>query len=119
MSSKEDYLRAIYNLTDGGEDKTTTSELSSQMEVSDASASEAVQKLEEDDLVCRAAYKGFTLSPVGKEEGEKLAEKHETLKKFFSGELGLNEPEKEADAVEHSISMDALEKMEEKVSKEK
>lgn len=113
MNAKEDYLRTIYNLTDGGEGKTTTSDLSTELDVSDASASEAVQKLEEDDLVCRAEYKGFTLSPMGKERGRKLAEKHEKLEKLFSDELDLENPEDEADAVEHSISMETIEKIDE------
>ncbi|MFB6241575.1 MAG: metal-dependent transcriptional regulator [Candidatus Nanosalina sp.] len=111
MSSREDYLRSIYQLTDGGEEKTTTSELSNSMEVSDASASEAVKKLEKGDLVCRAEYRGFTLSPMGKEKGRELADKHEKLEKFFS-ELGLENPEEEADRVEHSISSEAVEKLE-------
>jgi Mn-dependent DtxR family transcriptional regulator len=113
MNAKEDYLRTIYNLTDGGEGKTTTSDLSTELDVSDASASEAVQKLEEDDLVCRAEYRGFTLSPMGKERGRKLAEKHEKLEKLFSEKLGLEDPKEEADAVEHAVSMEAVEKMEE------
>jgi DtxR family Mn-dependent transcriptional regulator len=111
MSSKEDYLRAIYELTEGGEDKTTTSELSDFLDVSDASASEAVQKLEDEDLVCRAAYRGFTLSPMGKEEGGNLAEKHRKLENFFSDELGLEDAEAEADAVEHAISLEAVDKL--------
>lgn len=110
MSSKEDYLRAIYQLTDSGDSKTTTSELSSETEVSNASASEAVQKLEDENLVCRAAYKGFTLSPMGKEKGEKLSEKHEKLLELFE-RLGVEEPEKEADDVENAISLETVEKM--------
>jgi DtxR family Mn-dependent transcriptional regulator len=113
MNTKEDYLRAVYDLTDGGEGKTTTSEISEELEVADASASEAVQKLEEEDLVCRAEYKGFTLSPMGKEEARKLSEKHEKLEMFFSEKLGLEDPKEEADAVEHAVSMEAVEKMEE------
>lgn len=116
MSSKEDYLRAIYNLTDGGESKTSTSELSSEMEVSNASSSEAVQKLEDENKVCRAAYKGFTLSPMGKEEGKKLAEKHRRLENLFQ-KAGVENPEKEADSVEHAISTEALKKMEEYIER--
>ena len=114
MSSKENYLRTIYELTEGGEKKTTTSELSSHMDVSDASSSEAVQKLEEENLVCRAAYKGFTLSPMGKKEGKKLSDKNKCLEKFFR-EIGVENPEKEAKEVEHSISEDTVRKMEELV----
>jgi|GEM_PF-1457448 len=111
MSSKEDYLKEIFLLTDKGDESTTTSELAEKMNVTNASASEAVQKLEEEKLVCRAAYKGFTLSPMGKEEASKLAEKNRKLTEIFE-QLGLEDPETEADKVEHSISLEALEKLE-------
>jgi DtxR family Mn-dependent transcriptional regulator len=114
MSSKEDYLREIFALTEKGDSKTTTSELAREMDVTNASVSEAVQKLEEEKLVCRAAYKGFTLSPMGKEEASKLSEKHERLEKIFS-EIGVEDAESEADSVEHSISLDAVEKLEDEV----
>lgn len=114
MSSKEDYLREIYRLTDSGDSKSSTSELAREMDVTNASVSEAVQKLEQENLVCRAAYKGFTLSPMGKDEAEKLDEKNKKLKRIFSY-LGLEHPENEADRVEHSISLEAVEKLEEKL----
>lgn len=114
MSSKEDYLRQIYFLTEEGDSKTTTSELSEKMDVSNASASEAVQKLEDEDLVCRAAYKGFTLSPMGKEEASKLADKYDRLGKIFS-EMDVEDAESEADKVEHSISLETVDRMEEKL----
>ncbi|MFB6204079.1 MAG: metal-dependent transcriptional regulator [Candidatus Nanohaloarchaea archaeon] len=112
MNSKQNYLRAIYELTDGGDSNTTTSELADYLEVSNASVSEAIQKLESDGLVCRVPYKGFTLSPVGREKASELEEKYSVLEQFF-GELGVKNPEKEADAVAHAISMEAVEKIRE------
>lgn len=111
MNSKENYLRTIYRLTEEGEERATTSEVSTSLEVSDASASEAIQKLEEENFVCRAAYKGFTLSPPGKEKGKRLQEKYDRLEKIFS-ETGVEDPGKEADRVEHAISLEAVEKIE-------
>ncbi len=112
--AKEDYLRKIYYLTDEGESSTSTSELAEAMDVTNASASEAVKKLEGDTLVCRAAYKGFTLSPIGKDEASKLAEKNERLEEIFR-EASVSSPEEEADRVEHCISIEALESLEEKI----
>ena len=109
--AKEDYLREIYSLTDEGDSSTTTSELAEKMDVTNASASEAVQKLEDEKLVCRAAYKGFTLSPMGKEEASKLVEKNKKLKRIFE-KSDITDPEEEADKVEHSISIEAVEKLE-------
>lgn len=110
----QNYLRKIYQITEAGEESTTTSELAEQMQVTNASASEAVAKLEEENLVCRAPYKGFTLSPMGKEQGEKLADKHSKLKAFFQ-EIGVEEPGKEAQKIETSISTEATEKIDEEI----
>jgi Mn-dependent DtxR family transcriptional regulator len=114
MNSREDYLSAIYRLTNAGSGRTKTSEVSRELSISDASASESIQKLEEDDLVCRAAYKGFTLSPMGKKRGEEAKKKFETLKSIFE-EIGMRGPEREADSVEHSISIEAVEKLEQEI----
>ncbi|MFB6190953.1 MAG: metal-dependent transcriptional regulator [Candidatus Nanohaloarchaea archaeon] len=112
MDSAGNYLRVIYRLTSGGEGNTTTSEVAAASGVSDASASEAIQKLEEKDLVCRAPYREFTLSPLGKDRGEKLARKHEVLEEFFE-DIGAENPAEEADAAEHAISIEAAEKIDE------
>ncbi len=111
MNSREDYLSAIYRLTEEGTGKTKTSEVSEELGISDASASETIQKLEEDDLVCRAAYKGFTLSPMGKKKGQEAKEKFDILKNIFD-EVGVDNPVEEADSVEHSISRETVEKLE-------
>ncbi|MFB6213224.1 MAG: metal-dependent transcriptional regulator [Candidatus Nanohaloarchaea archaeon] len=114
MESASNYLRIIYRLTSGGEGNTTTSEVAAASGVSDASASEAIQKLEEKDLVCRAPYREFTLSPIGKEKGEDLARKHEILEEFFESVEAEN-PAEEADAAEHAVSLEAAKKIEEHI----
>lgn len=113
MESRENYLRAIYELTGKGEGGTTTSEVASQLDVSDASASEAIQKLEDENLVCRAPYKDFTLSPMGKAEAEEITKKYRTLKKFLSDTLKVEDAEEQADAIEHHITKEAAEKLKE------
>lgn len=113
MESSENYLRAVYELTESGDRGTTTSELADHMEVSNASVSEAVQKLEDENLLCRAPYKGFALSPMGREKAEKLHKKYEIMKDFFQDTLEVDNAEEQADAVEHSITMETAEKLEE------
>lgn len=110
MNSREPYLRAIYDLTNCARDRTTTSEVSSRLNISDPSASEAIQKLEEDNLVCRVAYKGFTLSPAGRKESEEAKMKFSKLKDVFE-QIDVSDPEKEASAVENSISREAVDKL--------
>jgi Mn-dependent DtxR family transcriptional regulator len=110
MTATENYLRIIYQLTDQGEGTTTTSDVAEAASVADASVSEAIGKLEDANMVCRARYKGFTLSPLGKKKAEELTEKHDILEKFFS-QLEIEDPEDEADRVEHEISAEAVEEL--------
>lgn len=111
MDSAENYLRAIYELTENGEGGTTTSDVAEKLDVSPASVSEAIGKLEDENLVCRAPYQGFTLSPMGRQKGKKLSKKYHALKQFFSKTLELDNPKEEADSVEHSISEEAVKKI--------
>jgi Mn-dependent DtxR family transcriptional regulator len=104
------YLHAVNRLTDGGETNTSTSELAEELGVSDPSASEAVQKLEEQDMICRAPYKGFTLSPFGRKKASQVSDKKRKLKSFFR-EIGVEEPEEEAEKVSGVISDEAVEKI--------
>ena len=110
MNEKEQYLKTIYDLTSSGEETTTTKQVSENLNVSNASASEAVQKLEEDKLVCRVPYKGFTLSPPGKKLGKELREKNQKLEKLFR-KAEVEDPEKEAEKVENHISSEAVKKL--------
>ncbi|MBY6287111.1 hypothetical protein GLT90_00710 [Nanohaloarchaea archaeon H12] len=110
MNEKEQYLKTIYDLTSSGEETTTTKQVSENLNVSNASASEAVQKLEEDKLVCRVPYKGFTLSPPGKKLGKELREKNQKLEKLFR-KAEVEDPEEEAERVENHISSEVVEKL--------
>lgn len=111
--SKEDYLRSIYEITKKGDGAAKTSELAEHMDVTDASATEALKKLEKEDLVCRAPYKGFTLSPMGRKEAEELQKKYEVLKEFFSKTLEVEDAEQQANSVEHHITEESAERISE------
>jgi len=111
MESRENYLRAVYELTEKGDGGATTSELADYLDVSDASVSEAIQKLEDDTLVCRAPYQGFTLSPIGKEKAQRIANKHDILETFLSETLEVEDAEEQADAIEHHITEETAEKI--------
>jgi len=111
MALRENYLKAVYELTERGDSSTTTSQVASKLDVSDASASEAIQKLEEENLICRAPYKGFTLSPPGKKEAEKITEKYEITRKFLSETLNVEHAEEQAEAIKHHISEETAEEL--------
>lgn len=104
------YLRTIYRLTDGGEGSTKTSEVAEELDVSDASVSEAVSKLQEEGLVCKADYKGFTLTPVGKSKAKEGQEIYDKLVEYLSDQR-VDNPEGEADSMMESMSGSAIGKI--------
>ena len=115
MKTEQKYLKAIFEITENGEKATKTSQIANKLEVSDASVTEAVQKLEEQDLVCRAPYKGFTLSPMGKNQAQKLQEKQETVEKYLRQELGLENVEKQAQKITNDLEQETIQKMKNKI----
>lgn len=114
MSTQEKYLQAIYEITEEGEESAKTSQIADKIQVSDASVTEAVQKLEEQDLVCRAPYKGFTLSPMGIKRAQKLQEKQKTVTKYLKHELDLDNAEKQAKKITSDLEQETIQKMKQK-----
>lgn len=110
------YLTAVYQITKKGEQKATTSQIAKELDVSDASATEAIQKLEKENLVCRAPYKGFTLSPMGKTKAQKLIEKQETVEKYLKQELKVDKPQQQAQAIAPNLTEQTIQKMKQKIS---
>lgn len=104
------YLRTIYKLTDGGKGSTRTSEVAEKLDVSDASVSEAVSKLQEEGLVCKADYKAFTLSPVGKSKAKEDQEIYDKLVEYLSDQ-GVDYPREEAGSMMESMSRSAIGKI--------
>ena len=104
------YLRAIYELTDGGESATKTSKVADKLGVSDPSASEAVSKLQEKGLVCKADYKGFTLSPMGKNKGKKSLSLYNEVIDFLERK-GVEDSQKEANAMIDNMSESTIKKI--------
>jgi len=68
--STEEYLEALYTLTQDGQTATTTA-LSKRLNVAPASVTEMLGKLAENGYINHERYQGITLTP----EGYKLAEK--------------------------------------------
>lgn len=104
------YLRTIYGLTDGGEGSTKTSEVAEELDVSDASVSEAVSKLQDEGLVCKADYKGFTLSPIGKKKGKESKRIFEASVSFLR-DKDVEEPERKAEKLIGSLPEPDLKKI--------
>jgi DtxR family Mn-dependent transcriptional regulator len=107
-NSTEEYLEAIYNLTQNGE-AATTSAISKRLNIAPASVTEMLRKLADDDYVKYSPYQGVTLNSKGREIGEQIARKHRLLERFLHDTLkiGNDKVHNEACAMEHSLSDEA------------
>ncbi|RPI32623.1 MAG: metal-dependent transcriptional regulator [Chloroflexota bacterium] len=111
----EDYLKAIYELTQEQE-RASTLGLAERMGVTAASATGMIQRLASLDppLVDYQKHHGVSLTAVGRQTALEIVRHHRLLEAFLQQKLGYtwDEVHAEADRLEHVISED----MEDRIS---
>ncbi len=117
-SSLEDYIEAVYNifLSDG---KVKAVDVSRRLNVSRASATEALQKLEQLGLINYGHYGSISITEAGALKAREIIRKHETLSIFFEKVLGVNHDlaEETACKIEHVIDNEILARLEKHIEK--
>ncbi len=112
-TSEEDYLKALYLLTEWEDTEVSTGALADQLGLSPASATTMVQKLAAKSLVHHVPRGAITLSETGRREALRMVRRHRLLETFLRDELGYgwDEVHDEAEALEHTVTdrfIDAL-----------
>jgi DtxR family Mn-dependent transcriptional regulator len=107
-NSKEEYLEAIYNLTQNGQ-TATTSAIAKRLNIAPASTTEMLRKLADEEYVHYSPYQGVTLTSKGLGIGERITRKHRLLERFLHDTLkiGNDKVHAEACAMEHTLSDEA------------
>ena len=107
-NSTEEYLEAIYNITQNV-GTATTSAISKRLKIAPASATEMLRKLANEGFVDYSPYQGATLTSKGVAIGERVIRKHRLLERFLHDTLkiGKEKVHAEACAMEHSLSDEA------------
>jgi hypothetical protein len=85
--SVEDYLKAIWSLTERGE-AASTSNIASVLEVQPASVSGMVKRLAESGWVEHLRYRGVTLTDQGNREALRIVRRHRVLETYLPGGSG-------------------------------
>lgn len=113
-SSLEDYIEAVYNIF-LSEGKVKAVDVSRRLNVSRASTTEALQKLERLGLINYGHYGTISITEAGALKAKEIIKKHETLSIFFEKVLGVNHDlaEETACKIEHVIGDEILTKLEE------
>ena len=102
----EDYAKAIYQLGEGCEGAVSTNALAERLEVTPASASGMVRKLDDLGLVAHIPYKGVRLTAEGARVALEMLRHHRLLELYLAESLGVpwDQVHDEAEVLEHHIS---------------
>ena len=84
---EENYLKAIYHLSDGASASVTTNGLAEEMKTSPASVSDMVKKLAVKKVVDYQKYQGVKISEAGKIKALNVIRKHRLWEVFLVDKL--------------------------------
>jgi DtxR family Mn-dependent transcriptional regulator len=107
LSAKmEDYLKAIYEITQREGEPVSTSSIAEVLDVTPPTATSMMEKLEERELVEREKYKGVELTREGETVALEVIRHHRLLETYLAEQLGYDwaTVHEEADTLEHHIS---------------
>lgn len=110
----ENYLEAVYELS-SEETGARVSDIAERLGVTKASTNSAMTTLSDKGLVANEKYGEIFLTPLGRELAEFTSNKHRTIQKFFTQILDLDFKTADSDAcaIEHVISNDSIQAMQE------
>ncbi|CAM05204.1 DtxR family iron (metal) dependent repressor [Saccharopolyspora erythraea NRRL 2338] len=109
-SSVEDYVRAIYGLSERGV-PVTNATLTQRLGLSPSSVSGMINKLSQLGLVTHVRYRSVELTPQGRRLAYDVLRRHRLIELFLVEELDYtwDEVHREADALEHAVSDELVE----------
>lgn len=107
--SEENYLKAIYKLSEKTDKSISTNQIAKEMQTTAASVSDMVKKLSEKKLILYTKYKGVTLTALGRATATDLIRKHRLWEVFLLEKLNFawDEVHDLAEELEH-IKSDQL-----------
>lgn len=113
--SEENYLKAIYHLSNHGKESVNTNAIAEEMKTAAASVSDMIRKLSKKKLVNYQKYHGVTLSSKGKEVALGIIRKHRLWEVFLVDKLHFkwDEVHDIAEQLEHIESAELIERLDE------
>lgn len=110
--SVEDYLKAIFGLSERGE-PASTSAIAGALAVQPASVTGMVKRMAESGLLEHARYRGVRLTERGQREALKVLRRHRVIESYLCERLGFawEDVHEEAERLEHAASDRLVESM--------
>jgi DtxR family Mn-dependent transcriptional regulator len=113
--TEENYLKAIYHLSEGGSKSVLTNELADAMNTKAASATDMIKKLSSKEFISYEKYYGVNVTNKGKTEALQVIRKHRLWETFLVEKLGFSwdEVHEVAEQLEHINSPRLIQKLDE------
>jgi DtxR family transcriptional regulator, Mn-dependent transcriptional regulator len=113
--TEENYLKAIYHLSEGGQKAVLTNELADVMNTKPASVTDMIKKLSVKKLIEYEKYYGVTITKQGKADALTIIRKHRLWETFLVQKLNFNwdQVHEVAEQLEHIQSALLIEKLDE------
>lgn len=111
--TEENYLKAIYHLSDAGAKEVLTNALAEAMSTKAASVTDMIKKLAAKDLITYEKYYGVNVTAKGKVEALIVVRKHRLWETFLVQKLGFtwDEVHEVAEQLEHIHSPRLIDKL--------
>lgn len=87
---EENYLKAIYHLSENQEMGVSTNAIAEVLETKPASVTDMIRKLSEKNVVDYQKYKGVQITPQGRNHALQIIRKHRLWEVFLVEKLGFN-----------------------------
>jgi DtxR family Mn-dependent transcriptional regulator len=110
--SVEDYLKAIYQLTEREPDA-ATSDIAQRLGVAPASVTGMVKRMTESGLLEHEPYRGARLTAQGRQAALAVVRRHRIIEAYLINTLGYDwaNVHDEAERLEHAVSDELIERM--------
>lgn len=110
--SVEDYLKAIYQLTEREPDA-ATSDIAQRLGVAPASVTGMIKRMAEAGLLEHEPYRGARLTAPGRQAALAVVRRHRIIETYLINQLGYDwaSVHDEAERLEHAVSDELIERM--------
>ena len=113
--SEEDYIEMIYRLTMENY-RVQVKDISQKLNIKPPSVTKMIKKLNDKEMLNYKKYEDIELTPLGLKVGERLLNRHNTIKEFLTI-LGIEDSiHEETETMEHTINVETLIKIEELIN---
>jgi DtxR family Mn-dependent transcriptional regulator len=113
--TEENYLKAIYSLSDQGNTLVSTNGIAERLQTKASSVTDMLKKLSDKKLINYEKYQGVTLTPAGNKVALKIIRKHRLWEVFLVEQLKFkwDEVHDIAEQLEHVVSPELVNRLEE------